>query len=128
MMLTCLSLVTPGSVHRATKVTDLCMLDAKLNDIAKGFDEHMPPLDRAIATLIEDLTARGMLNDVIVYCVGEFGRTPTMNGHAGRDRLVSRCIVAQLPRDDRNGHQRMLFAPGGDLVSIAGISATSRRC
>ena len=26
-----------------------------------------------------------MLNDVIIYCVGEFGRTPRMNGHAGRD-------------------------------------------
>jgi hypothetical protein len=55
------------------------------NEIAKGHDEHLPPLDRAIATLVEDLSERGMLDDVIVYCVGEFGRTPRMNGHAGRD-------------------------------------------
>ena len=54
------------------------------NDIEKGLDEHLPPLDRAIAALVEDLTARGMLNDVIIYCAGEFGRTPRMNGHAGR--------------------------------------------
>lgn len=55
------------------------------NEIAKGLEEHLPPLDQAIAALIEDLDRRGMLNDVIVYCVGEFGRTPRMNGHAGRD-------------------------------------------
>ncbi len=55
------------------------------NDIAKGLDEHLPPLDRAIATLVEDLSARGLLDEVIIYCVGEFGRTPRMNGHAGRD-------------------------------------------
>lgn len=55
------------------------------NDIAKGLDEHLPPLDRALAALIEDLADRGMLDDVIVYCVGEFGRTPRINGNAGRD-------------------------------------------
>jgi hypothetical protein len=36
------------------------------NDLVKGLDEHVPPLDRAIATLVEDLNQRGMLNDVIV--------------------------------------------------------------
>ena len=55
------------------------------NDIAKGLEEHLPPLDRAIGTLVEDLSERGMLDDVIVYCAGEFGRTPRMNGNAGRD-------------------------------------------
>ncbi len=65
------------------------------NDIAKGLDEHLPPLDRAIATLIEDLDARGLLDDVIVYCVGEFGRTPRMNGHAGRDHW-SDCFSVML--------------------------------
>lgn len=55
------------------------------NDIAKGLEDHLPPLDRAIAALIEDLSDRGMLGDVIVYCVGEFGRTPRINGNAGRD-------------------------------------------
>lgn len=55
------------------------------NDLTKGLDEHLPPLDRAIAALVEDLADRGMLDDVIVYCAGEFGRTPRMNGNAGRD-------------------------------------------
>jgi len=65
------------------------------NDIAKGLEQHLPPLDRAIATLVEDLEARGLLNDVIVYCVGEFGRTPRMNGHAGRDHW-SDCFSVLL--------------------------------
>ncbi len=65
------------------------------NDIAKGLDEHLPPLDRAIATLVEDLDARGLLDDVIIYCAGEFGRTPRMNGHAGRDHW-SDCFSVLL--------------------------------
>lgn len=65
------------------------------NDIEKGLDEHLPPLDRAIATLVEDLSMRGMLDDVIIYCAGEFGRTPRMNGHAGRDHW-SDCFSVLL--------------------------------
>lgn len=65
------------------------------NDIAKGLDEHLPPLDRAIAALVQDLEQRGMLDDVIIYCVGEFGRTPRMNGHAGRDHW-SDCFSVLL--------------------------------
>ena len=65
------------------------------NDIAKGLDEHLAPLDRAIATLVEDLESRGLLNDVVIYCVGEFGRTPRLNGHAGRDHW-SDCFSVML--------------------------------
>lgn len=65
------------------------------NDIAKGLEEHLPPLDRAIATLVQDLDDRGLLNDVVIYCVGEFGRTPRMNGHAGRDHW-SDCFSVML--------------------------------
>ncbi|MFN0053547.1 MAG: DUF1501 domain-containing protein [Planctomycetales bacterium] len=65
------------------------------NDIVKGLDEHLPPLDRAIAALVEDLDARGLLGDVLVYCVGEFGRTPRINGHAGRDHW-SDCFSVML--------------------------------
>ena len=65
------------------------------NDIVKGLDEHLPPLDRAIAALVQDLDERGMLDDVIVYCVGEFGRTPRMNGNAGRDHWAD-CFSVLL--------------------------------
>ena len=65
------------------------------NDIVKGLDEHLPPLDRAIAALVQDLDERGMLDDGIVYCVGEFGRTPRMNGNAGRDHWAD-CFSVLL--------------------------------
>ena len=35
------------------------------NDIEKGLEEHLPPLDAAIAALVEDLDERGMLDDVV---------------------------------------------------------------
>lgn len=65
------------------------------NDIAKGLDTHLPPLDRAIAALVEDLLDRGMLGNVMVYCAGEFGRTPRLNGHAGRDHWAN-CFSVLL--------------------------------
>jgi hypothetical protein len=55
------------------------------DDIEKGLEQHLPPLDAAIAALVEDLEDRGMLDDVVIYCAGEFGRTPLINGNAGRD-------------------------------------------
>ena len=65
------------------------------NEIAKGLEEHLPPLDQALAALVEDLDERGLLSDVVIYCVGEFGRTPRMNGHAGRDHW-SDCFSVML--------------------------------
>ncbi|MDP7017530.1 MAG: DUF1501 domain-containing protein [Pirellulaceae bacterium] len=65
------------------------------NEIEKGLEEHLPPLDRAIAGLVADLHERGMLDDVMIYCAGEFGRTPLINGHAGRDHW-SNCFTVML--------------------------------
>lgn len=65
------------------------------NDIVKGLDDHLPPLDQAIAALIKDLESRQLLDEVIIYCAGEFGRTPRMNGHSGRDHW-SDCFSVLL--------------------------------
>jgi hypothetical protein len=62
------------------------------NDIEKNLEEHLPPLDQAIATLVEDLDQRGRLDDVLILCAGEFGRTPLINGYAGRDHW-SNCFT-----------------------------------
>ncbi len=48
-------------------------------------NSHLPLFDRGLATLIEDLHLRGLHNDVAVVAWGEFGRTPRINGNAGRD-------------------------------------------
>ncbi|MFO0966308.1 MAG: DUF1501 domain-containing protein [Gemmataceae bacterium] len=60
-----------------------------------GWDTHernfetlrrqLPVLDRGIANLVSDLHDRGLANDVAVIVWGEFGRTPRVNGGAGRD-------------------------------------------
>src|SRR5262249_9671907 len=62
------------------------------NDIEKNLEQHLPPLDQAIATLVEDLECRGTLDDVLIFCAGEFGRTPLINGYAGRDHW-SNCFT-----------------------------------
>ncbi len=65
------------------------------DNIERGLETHLPPLDVAIAALVEDLEDRGMLGDVVIYCAGEFGRTPLINGNAGRDHW-SNCFSALL--------------------------------
>lgn len=44
-----------------------------------------PPADQALAALIEDLEQRGLLDETLVVCMAEFGRSPRINGSAGRD-------------------------------------------
>jgi uncharacterized protein (DUF1501 family) len=44
-------------------------------------------LDAGMSTLIDDLQERGLLQQTLVVCVGEFGRTPKINGDNGRDHF-----------------------------------------
>ena len=48
-------------------------------------DTKLPELDQAMSALLEDLAARSMLQDTVVIWMGEFSRTPRINGNAGRD-------------------------------------------
>lgn len=54
-------------------------------DIANAMKGTAPPMDQAVAAFVEDLAQRGMTNDVLLVICGEFGRTPRINGSAGRD-------------------------------------------
>jgi hypothetical protein len=48
--------------------------------------EHLlPPFDRALSALLDDLHDRGLLDETLVTWHGEFGRTPKINKNAGRD-------------------------------------------
>jgi hypothetical protein len=47
--------------------------------------QQLPQLDRGLSNLIMDLYDRGMDKDVVTVVWGEFGRTPRVNGSAGRD-------------------------------------------
>jgi len=48
-------------------------------------DRHGPIFDRAYAALLDDLAQRGLLENTLVLAMGEFGRTPRINGQASRD-------------------------------------------
>ncbi len=45
----------------------------------------LPPTDRGLSVLLEDLGSRGMLDETLVLWMGDMGRTPRINGGAGRD-------------------------------------------
>ncbi len=80
----------------------------------KNFDlvrDHGAKLDQGLSALIDDLEARGMLDDVTVVAWGEFGRTPRINKDAGRDHWpqVSCALLA-----------------GGGMKTGQAIGATNR--
>lgn len=61
-------------------------------DLHQGcFDQlntKLPEMDQAMSALMEDLSQRGLLDDTVVIWMGEFGRTPRINGNAGRDHYA----------------------------------------
>ena len=58
-----------------------------------SFDKRMPPWDNTVATLIEDLSDRGLLETTMVIALGEFGRTPQINKDSGRDHWSNAMSV-----------------------------------
>ena len=61
-----------------------------------GWDNHanifttlqntkLPLIDKAMSALVEDLNQRGLLQDTAIIWMGEFSRTPRINGNTGRD-------------------------------------------
>ena len=53
-------------------------------------------LDKALATLLQDLSSRGLLEETMVVVTSEFGRTPTINQNVGRDHYPKAfsCVMA----------------------------------
>jgi hypothetical protein len=48
-------------------------------------DNLFPYFDRSVSALLDDLDQTGLLDETLVIVTGEFGRTPFINGNAGRD-------------------------------------------
>ena len=65
--------------------------DTHKGNFQKQKDILLPRADRAIATLLQDLADRGLLETTLVLVTGEFGRTPKINAEAGRDHW-SQCF------------------------------------
>jgi uncharacterized protein (DUF1501 family) len=62
--------------------------------IAQAMKTTAPAVDHAVAAFIEDTTSRGMDEDVLLVITGEFGRTPRINGGAGRDHYAPLSTLA----------------------------------
>jgi uncharacterized protein (DUF1501 family) len=48
-------------------------------------EKRLPELDDGLSALLTNLSQRGLLDSTSVFVTGEFGRTPKINGNAGRD-------------------------------------------
>ena len=70
------------------------------------FRTRMPAFENTIATLIEDLADRGLLDTTLVVVLGEFGRTPQINKDAGRDHWSNAMSVLFAGCD----------TPGGQVI------------
>ena len=55
------------------------------NTLSQGPQAKLPIIDKAMSALVEDLTQRGLLQDTAIIWMGEFSRTPRINGNTGRD-------------------------------------------
>lgn len=81
-------------------------------DNFKTMRRQLPNLDLGLASLIDDLSAHGLLDNTIIMMSGEFGRTPRINRTAGRDHW---------PRAS------FFFLAGGGMRHGQVIGATSRK-
>lgn len=89
----------------------------------------MPLMDRACSALIEDLAARGLLEETLVVWTGEFGRTPRHNANGGRDHWGSVFSLAMAGGGARAGvvhgsSDRLGAYPRDGMVLPQDITAT----
>lgn len=55
------------------------------SNIEKSLNGRCPQMDQAVAAFIDDVAQRGQSENIMLVITGEFGRTPRVNGSAGRD-------------------------------------------
>lgn len=76
----------------------------------------IPQFDQPFAALLEDLHERGMLEHVLVIAISEFGRTPRINSHVGRDHWPEAWSVAMGGCGIKRGHVVGKTNPLGTFV------------
>jgi hypothetical protein len=104
--------------------------DTHSNNFNRLKNDLMPPADRAFAALLDDLSARGMLDETLVVWVGEFGRKPHITArNAGREHWPH-CYSAVLAGAGIRGgavhgaSDRWAAYPARDPVSPDDLGAT----
>ncbi|MCE9607711.1 MAG: DUF1501 domain-containing protein [Planctomycetia bacterium] len=107
--------------------------DTHANHHKQARDVLMPMMDQTYSALLEDLEARGLLDETLVVWTGEFGRSPRVNGAGGRDHW-GRCFsIALAGAGIRRG---TVFGasnahggePARDAVTPADLWATIYHC
>ncbi len=71
--------------------------------IKDKYTEYAPQLDQAVSALLCDLDDRGLLDETLVYLLGEFGRTPRVNKTGGRDHWPQAMSVLMAGGGLRRG-------------------------
>lgn len=80
-------------------------------------DDLLPPMDRCVAALIDDLEARGLLESTLIVMAGEFGRTP---------RIFGLPQFYALPGRDHWGAVQTVFLAGGGVRGGTVIGSSDR--
>jgi len=106
-----------------------CNWDSHADNFARHRDVLIPPTDKGYAALIEDLDERGLLEETLVVALGEFGRTPQINGAGGRDHWPDCFHVLLAGGGIRGGaihgsSDKIGAYPATDPVSPGDLAAT----
>jgi hypothetical protein len=93
----------------------------------------LPQVDQVLSALIQDLSDRGMLDSTIVYCAGEFGRTPKINKNNGRDHWARSMAVVLAGGGFKHGYAHGTtdaqgMAPATEPVTPDDVSSSIFRC
>ena len=107
--------------------------DTHGNNFGKLKGELLPQFDAALSSLLSDLSDRGMLERTLVVAMGEFGRSPKVNGAGGRDHW-NHCYGLLLAGGGvRGGYvhgasDRIGAHPSRQPVTPADVIATVYEC
>jgi Protein of unknown function (DUF1501) len=93
----------------------------------------LPKLDLTLSALIADLADRGALDRTIVYCAGEFGRTPKVNKNSGRDHWARSMAVVLAGGGFKAGYahgttDKEGMAPATEACTPDDVSSTIFQC
>ncbi|HJZ91331.1 MAG TPA: DUF1501 domain-containing protein [Gemmataceae bacterium] len=101
--------------------------------IRQGTLNQLPQFDQAFATLITDLGQRGLLDSTLVMVSSEFGRTPKINGTAGRDHWPKVFSVVLAGGGIKKGivhgaSDATATEPEDDPLDVDGLAQTVYHC
>jgi uncharacterized protein (DUF1501 family) len=102
-------------------------------NIKGGTRSQLPAFDQAYARLILDLQSRGLLDSTLVMVSSEFGRTPKINGTAGRDHWPKVFSVVLAGGGIKKGlaygtSDATASEPQDDALTVEDLSATLYHC